>query len=102
MVLNFRSVRGSENRAKARFVKDVFFEICLEGSEYSLFLIINQIGRYRLEAPLLMIKSKSEDEILERWSMLLLQKNSISKILQENLNKFIVDEEIDQLASDSF
>lgn len=89
-ILNFKSFKGFENSLYIKFMRDVFFEVKFENDHYSLFLKNITIDRYKTKGPILLVKSRNEDDILEKWESILLNEKLFGRILKENLDKFKV------------
>lgn len=88
MLINFRVVRGYNDKVRAKLKRDVQFEVKQQEGEYYLYLLIFKLGRFKLKEPILIIKSKKEDEILEKWTQILINQKVFGRLLNDNLNLF--------------
>lgn len=93
-ILNFKSFKGFENSLYIKFMRNVFFEVRFEDDHYSLFLKNITIDRYKTKDQILLLRSKKEDDILEKWESILLNEKLFGRILKENLDNFKVKKAI--------
>jgi hypothetical protein len=87
---NFAGFVGFPEGLRVELMEDFFIEVqMIEGSYYLLFSDI-KIDRYATKEPILILKSSSEDEILQRFEKILTDEAIFRRILKENLDKFRV------------